>query len=83
MIHKPLLPPKAGYVEVEVNGVRTYRNASTGVLIYEEVPSQTPTQRIASLEQQNAMLKAQIDAQSSQMDFYEECIVELAGVLYA
>lgn len=29
------------------------------------------------------LLKAQVDAQSDQMDFYEECIVELAGVVYA
>lgn len=37
-IIKPMLPPKAGYVEVEVDGVRTYRNAETGVLIDDEKP---------------------------------------------
>lgn len=36
VITKPMLPPKRGYVEDEVNGVRTYRNAVTGVLIDEE-----------------------------------------------
>ena len=30
------LPPKSGYVEVEVNGERTYRNVATGLLIDEE-----------------------------------------------
>lgn len=42
MITNPMLPPKKGYVEVEVNGKRAYRNADTGVLIDEEVmiPSQ-------------------------------------------
>lgn len=30
------LPPKAGYVEVEINGERTYRNVATGLLIDEE-----------------------------------------------
>lgn len=42
MITNPMLPPKKGYVEVEANGKRTYRNADTGVLIDEEVmiPSQ-------------------------------------------
>lgn len=36
MITKPTLPPKAGYVEVEVNGQRVYKNAATGVLIHDE-----------------------------------------------
>ena len=37
VISKPMLPPKKGYVEVEVNGVRTYRNVETGILIEDEV----------------------------------------------
>lgn len=37
MITKPMLPPKPGYVEVEVNGERAYRNVHTGVLIDDEV----------------------------------------------
>ena len=82
-IHKPMLPPRAGYVEVEVNGRRTYRNVKTGVLIDNEVPALTESERIKQLEEENALLKAQVTAQSDQMDFYEECIVELAGVLYA
>ena len=36
-ISRPMLPPKKGYVEVEVNGVRTYRNVETGILIEDEV----------------------------------------------
>ena len=38
MITKPQLPPKAGYVEVEIDGIRTYKNARTGVLIGDEPP---------------------------------------------
>lgn len=49
-ITKPMLPPKAGYVEVEVDGVRTYRNVQTGVLIDEEVNVPTTDERLASLE---------------------------------
>lgn len=30
------LPPKKGYVEVEVDGRRTYQNAETGLLIEQE-----------------------------------------------
>ena len=36
MIVNPMLPPKRGYVEVEVNGVREYKNAVTGVLLRNE-----------------------------------------------
>lgn len=39
MINRPKLPPKRGYVEVEVDGVRLYRNAVTGILERDETPS--------------------------------------------
>ena len=39
--------------------------------------------RVNVLEEENAMLKAQISAQSDQMDFYENCIAEMAMVVYA
>ncbi|MBD5098283.1 MAG: hypothetical protein HDT35_01820 [Clostridiales bacterium] len=42
MITRPELPPKAGYVEVEVGGVRRYRNAVTGVLLEDE-PAPEPS----------------------------------------
>ena len=40
-ITKPMLPPKKGYVEVEVDGKRTYKNVATGVLIEDEVHTNT------------------------------------------
>ena len=42
MITSPQLPPRSGYVEVEVDGVRRYRNVSTGVLLEDE-PAGGPT----------------------------------------
>lgn len=42
VITKPQLPPKKGYVEVEVDGVRRYQNADTGVLLEDE-PAPGPT----------------------------------------
>lgn len=42
MITKPELPPRAGYVEVEIAGKRRYRNVDTGVLLEEE-PAPEPT----------------------------------------
>lgn len=35
------------------------------------------------LKEENTMLTAQVSALSDQMDFYEECIVEMAEVVYA
>uniref|UniRef100_UPI0026032C34 hypothetical protein n=1 Tax=uncultured Dysosmobacter sp. TaxID=2591384 RepID=UPI0026032C34 len=33
MLHKPVLPPRKGYVEVDVGGVRCYKNAETGQIL--------------------------------------------------
>ena len=33
--------------------------------------------------QKMELMEAQIAAQSDQMDFYEECIVEMAAIVYA
>lgn len=82
VITEPMLPPKKGYVEDEVDGKRTYRNVETGELIEDETPTPPTHERITKLESENAMLKAQISAQSEQMDFYEDCIAEMAMVVY-
>lgn len=50
MITVPKLHPKMGYVEVEVDGRRTYRNVNTGILIEDEVPALTLEDRVTSLE---------------------------------
>lgn len=49
MITNPQLPPKAGYVEVEVDGVRRYRNVETGYLLGEE-PAPEPTAEDITLD---------------------------------
>ena len=43
----------------------------------------TQAQRIAALEEENKLLRAQMSAQSNQLDFYEDCIAEMAAVVYA
>lgn len=43
----------------------------------------TQAQRIAALEAENKLLRAQMSAQSDQLDFYEDCIAEMAAVVYA
>ena len=46
-------------------------------------PEPTDSERLAALEEENTLLKAQVSAQSDQMDFYEDCIAEMAAVVYA
>lgn len=49
----------------------------------EDAPRLTTAERVKALEEENNLLKAQIAAQSDQMDFYEDCIVEMAAIVYA
>ena len=49
----------------------------------EPEPAPTTEDRVAALESENKTLKAQVSAQSEQMDFYEDCIAEMATVVYA
>ena len=41
MITKPQLPPKAGYVEVEIDGVRQYQKVDSPYAMAEEVEEHT------------------------------------------
>ena len=76
-----------GEVEVaEINGVMTVTKWTEGTVPEpepEQEPEPTTEERIAALENENAMLKAQVSAQSDQMDFYEDCIAEMSTVVYA
>lgn len=49
----------------------------------EPEPTPTPEERIAQLEGENKTLTAQVEALSGQLDFQEECIVEMANIIYA
>lgn len=70
----------------EFGAVPSYDGASIGAA-YEPPPAPEPAptteDRVAALESENKTLKAQVSAQSEQMDFYEECIAEMASVVYA
>lgn len=41
------------------------------------------SERIGALESENALLKAQLQAQSERSDFIEDCIAEMAMLTYA
>ena len=52
-----------------------------------DVPSSaaepTTEERLAALESENKLLKEQVSAQADQAEFYENCIAEMAAIVYA
>lgn len=46
-------------------------------------PPPTTEKRVAALEAENKLLKEQVSAQADQAEFYEDCIAEMATVVYA
>lgn len=76
-----------GEVEVaEINGVMTVTKWTAGTVPEPEPepePEPTTEERVAALDAENKLLKKQVSAQIDQMDFYEDCIAEMAAVVYA
>ena len=70
----------------EIDGIMTVTSWIPG-----EIPGPEPEpepvkpidDRVTELEVENKLLTAQIDAQSDQLDFYEDCIAEMASIVYA
>ena len=73
MIINPILPPKSGYVEDIDNDGNHY---------YRKLPNEVED-RVATLESVNDLLKQQVKAASDQNDFLEDCIAEMAEIVYA
>ena len=46
-------------------------------------PTATTDERLTALEAENKLLKEQVAAQADQAEFYEDCIAEMAAVVYA
>lgn len=46
-------------------------------------PALTTEERLAALESENKLLKEQVSAQADQAEFYENCIAEMAEIVYA
>lgn len=65
LITVPKLPPKAGYVEDEVDGVRVYRNATTGVLLSDENKVDLPTAKANRIAESKADLKTYLEQNPS------------------
>lgn len=79
------IPETFPFVDVEAtNGVVT---ALTPGTVPEPQPEPEPTpavdERVAKLESENKLLKEQVSAQADQAEFYEDCIAEMAAIVYA
>lgn len=70
----------------EIDGIMTATSWTPGEIPKPE-PEPEPVKpidgRVTELEAENKLLTAQIEAQSDQLDFYEDCIAEMASIVYA
>lgn len=71
---------KFAWVDEDYEEVKIYRKFTEEEL---EMRNATAPKSNAELEAENKLLKEQVSALSEQMDFYEECMVEMAMVVYA
>lgn len=83
---KPVMTDGGAYRYKLANG-KTIECSAEEIAAQEEankpVPVPTAEERIAELEAENKTLAAQVDALSGQVDFQEECLVEMASIIYA
>lgn len=61
----------------------SYDGATIGAAYNPPAPPPTTEERVTALESENDLLKQQIKAASDQNDFLEDCIAEMAGIVYA
>lgn len=70
----------------EFGAVESYEGAHIGGQ-YDPPPPEpeppTTDERVAKLEAENKLLREQVSAQADQAEFYEECIAEMAAIVYA
>lgn len=69
MITERALKPAPGYVEKGIDGVRVL------------VPTDS-TKEKQQYQSENKLLKAQLKAQTERSDFLEDCLAEMANVVY-
>ncbi len=80
-----------GFVTLELDGstVTTMTGNQEALEAYQASlpepvePPPTTEERVAALEAENKLLKEQVSAQADQAEFYEDCIAEMATVVYA
>lgn len=70
-------------VAAQFGAVASYDGAAIGEAYNPPPPPPTTEERVAALEAENKLLKEQVSAQADQAEFYEDCIAEMAAVVYA
>ena len=64
-------------------GLEADVTANSAALLEQAVHIEKEANRVEDLEEENRLLKAQVSAEADQMEFYEDCIVEMAEIIYA
>lgn len=70
-------------VALEFGAKPSYDGATIGEAYNPPPPPPTIDERVTTLESDNALLKQQLKAASDQNDFLEDCVAEMAGIVYA
>ena len=66
-----------------IGAKESYEGAAIGDTYSPPPPPPTIDERVTTLESENDLLKKQLKAASDQNDFLEDCIAEMAGIVYA
>lgn len=70
----------------EIGALPAYAGAAIGGAYTPPPPEPEPPttdERLEKLENENKLLREQVSAQADQAEFYEECIAEMAAIVYA
>lgn len=70
----------------EIGAQPGYDGAAIGGTYGPPEPEPAPPtieERVEQLEAENKLLREQVSAQADQAEFYEECIAEMAAIVYA
>lgn len=70
----------------EIGALPGYDGAAIGGAYTPPPPKPEPPttdERLEKLENENKLLREQVSAQADQAEFYEECIAEMAAIVYA
>lgn len=68
---------------LSIGAKASYDGATIGEAYNPPAPPPTIDERVTTLESDNTLLKQQLKAASDQNDFLEDCIAEMAEIVYA